>query len=186
MAWLRGHFLVASPHLPDSNFARSVVLLVEHQADGALGVIVNRLTAVPLEQFWKRLSQEATAAPADQFLSLGGPVEGQAMCLHTHAAAAESEILPGLFLSTQVDKILKVMRYKRGSYRIFWGYAGWGPGQLEAELKVGGWLIAPATVQQVFRADPELLWQQVMWQSGERILRESLQITDFPPDPSCN
>ena len=184
MESLRGKFLIASPHLPDPNFARTVVLMVEHHEEGALGLVVNRSSHIRLESFWQQIDTQP--CPSEEFLSLGGPVEGQVMCLHVDPTCSEGQVIPGVHLATQPDLIRTVVQQAVGPFRVYWGYAGWGAGQLESELAVGGWLSIPATDDLVFRDDTDALWKLVVSRSGQQILREALSIGHFPENAELN
>ena len=181
---LRGMFLAASPHLPDPNFARSVVLMVEHHQEGALGLIINRQSEIRLQEFWDQIDSDP--CPSEQFLSWGGPVEGQIMCLHVDPAYSEGEVIPGVQLATDSASICDIVKQEVGPFRVFWGYAGWGPGQLESEFDVGGWLTHPASNEVVFQADVDPVWKQVVSQSGQQILRAALSIGHFPDNAELN
>ena len=181
---LRGRFLIASPHLPDLNFSRTVVLVVEHHEEGALGLVLNRPTSASIEDIWKFV--DGTLCDSGECLRLGGPVEGNIMCIHADAIRSESEILPGVYLTTDTTMIREIAEADEHRYFIFWGYAGWGAGQLEYELKVGGWFVGDASADLVFSDDVHSLWKKVVARSGQDVLREALHISHFPDDPQLN
>jgi putative transcriptional regulator len=178
-----GHLLVASPHLLDPNFVKTVVLLVQHSDQGALGVVINR----PISKTVKELWSEVGDAPCEsgQPVFLGGPVPGPLMAIHADASLAELEILPGLFFAAKKAHLDRLVGRGDQPFRIFVGHAGWGPGQLEHELQEGAWLTTPATADCVFR-DPEDLWAEVSKHVGESLLQTMLKIKHLPPDPSMN
>lgn len=187
MKSLRGQFLVASPHLPDPSFARTVILMVEHHAGGALGLVLNRPAGARVGDLLKDdhgCSGDSTFD--DCRLLLGGPCDGQIMCLHGCANFSEGEVLSGVHLATQSDHLLNIVHQDNASFRIFWGYAGWGEGQLESEMDLGGWLTTPATAELVFEEDVDSLWQLAVTRSGQQILREALNIRNFPADAGLN
>jgi putative transcriptional regulator len=175
--------LIASPHLPDPNFYRSVVLMVEHLADGALGLIVNRVSGTRLEAIWQQISE--TECQSNQSVYVGGPVEGPLMALHTDPDLEGLEVLPEIYFSSERQVIETLVAQQAHRYRIFSGYAGWGPGQLEGELKLGGWLTAPAHADHIFGSHDEL-WQRVTHGIGDQITRETLNIRHVPIDPRSN
>ncbi len=181
---LRGQFLIASPQLPDPNFARTVILMVEHHDDGALGLVLNRKTDMSLDSFWHHV--DPLPCPCQQQMCLGGPVEGYLLCLHANPEYSEGEVVHGVHLATRPEHIRGAVDCNGSQCRVFWGYAGWGAGQLEAELGIGGWLTTPACSQLVFQTDVDSLWQHVISRSGENILREALKIHEFPPKPGLN
>jgi putative transcriptional regulator len=177
---LKGRLVVANPVLPDPNFDRTVVLLLAHATEGALGVVLNRPSEMevdaPLPR-WERLA----ADPAVVFV--GGPVApGAAICLARIAAAQPAEgwtpvtaELGTIDLEQDPDHLAPVVR----EIRVFAGYAGWGPGQLEQEIGSGAWFVVDAEPGDAMAEDPEELWK--------RVLRSELAIiAAFPPDPSNN
>ena len=183
MESLQGHLLVASPHLPDTNFFRSVVLMIHHDDDGAFGVILNRPTSNCIREIWEMVSAEP--CPSDAVIYRGGPVDGPLMVLHTLPEWSETEILPGLHMATQKDYLRCVIADAQRPYRLFSGYAGWGQGQLESELEAGGWLTTPASSLHVFDCAEEL-WKKVSQSIGLDILGASLRMRHLPDDPTVN
>jgi putative transcriptional regulator len=183
MKSLTGHFLVASPHLRDPNFAHTVVLMLQHEEQGALGVIVNRPGDKTVDEVWKMIGSEPCGC--EQLVHVGGPVPGPLIALHDQKKLAEREVLPGLYLSMQKDAIDSLVRRTKAKFRLFSGNAGWGGGQLENEMGVGGWLTSPASVIQVF-ADPEGLWKTVCGEIGRRIIAPNIPPERMPKDPSMN
>ncbi len=180
---LRGRLLVASPYLEDENFVRTVLLMVDHNEAGAIGLVLNRPSQTRLSNV---LHVDREDCGKEECLSLGGPVDGQVVCLHSDVRFADVEILPDVYLASELSQIEQVITDQQSSFKVFWGYAGWGAGQLEAELSVGGWLIANATADDVFEDDEDLLWKRSVSLSGQQILRESLGIGSFPHDPTVN
>lgn len=178
-----GKLLVAAPTLLDPNFARSVVLVLEHSPLGALGVVLNRPGEVPVNGPLPEWEPLVCAPPV---LFYGGPVSPE-------AAIAVAEARPGttpagwqsvlteigvLDLSTPVEKA----RPGVARLRIFSGYAGWAPGQLDGELAAGGWIVAEAHPDDPVTAEPEQLWTRVL--RRQRGLLAAL--ARFPDDPSLN
>jgi putative transcriptional regulator len=183
MNTLKGQFLIASPYLPDANFYRSVVLLVQHDENGALGLVLNRPTNQPLSEIWAKITN--VPCDADMPVFVGGPCEGPLMAVHELAEYSEEEICEGVNFASQRDNLLAIVAQAERDYRVFSGYSGWGGGQLEAELRAGGWLTGPATSELVF-ADSEQLWRDVVQDIGDEILLDSLGIQHRPEDPSLN
>jgi putative transcriptional regulator len=183
MESLRAHLLVASPKLPDPNFYRSVVLMIQHTDEGALGVVLNRPTNVTVGEVWEQIGE----APCESVepINLGGPVEGPLLALHQHKKYSEGEVLPGVYLATQKDNLRRIVAQTKRPYRLFSGYAGWGGGQLEGELKLGGWLTTPATLDDVFGAGDEL-WKNVADKIGRQILGPAAKTKHVPHDPTLN
>jgi putative transcriptional regulator len=177
---LKGHFLIASAVLRDPNFSSSVVLLVQHNADGAMGVVLNR----PMEITVRQACEDAlgTEFQIEGVLHQGGPCEALLVAVHTDPSAAETEVLPGLYFTTTKDRVEHLLEFPAREMRFFVGYAGWGPDQLEAELEAGSWLVAPADVQRVF-ASPENLWTRL---NTETKLTAWVDAKLIPDDPSVN
>ncbi|PQO26020.1 YqgE/AlgH family protein [Blastopirellula marina] len=184
MQSLAGQFLIASPYLPDPNFLRTVVLMVQHDDEGALGLVLTRPIHVTVQEIWKNVSGESIDAPEN--VLQGGPVEGPLMALHQEEKLAELEVIPGVYFSSQRENIEPLIRESRNEFRLFLGYSGWGAQQLEAEMEVGGWLTLPATKEQVFETNNDLLWKSVSGEVGTNIMRESLNLKRMPQDPNMN
>jgi len=141
MRSLAGQLLVASPRLPDENFSRSVVLIIHHDEHGALGVVLNRPADSTVREVWESLSDDP--CDSDEPVHIGGPVSGPLMALHTNEECAESEVLPGVFFATHRDRLNRIVQEPEFLFRIYNGYSGWASGQLESELKFGGWMLLP-------------------------------------------
>jgi len=183
MASLQGNFLIASPHLGDGNFNRSVVLMVKHDEDGAFGLVLNRPTGNTVAEIWKLVADDIS--DRQNPIYLGGPVQGPLMAVHSLESAAETEILKGVYLSAHKDQLREVVAAEKAPFRLFTGYSGWGAGQLEGELEAGGWLVSPATAELVFH-DQDDLWERVMHGVAKDILAPSLKARHLPQDPTLN
>ena len=184
MKSLQGHLLVASPHLPDPNFYHTVVLMVKHHEQGALGVVLNRPSRSPIQAVIAKVSDVSCAA--EDCVRIGGPIEGPLMAVHGLPLYSEAEVLPGIYFATQREHILQVVRQDSSPFLLFSGYAGWSGGQLENELKLGGWLSRPASTAYVFQTAADQLWKKVTGDIGTGILDESLKLKHIPDDPSLN
>ena len=182
MSW-EGKLLVATPALTDPNFARTVVQLVTHaDDDGALGVVLNRPTETPLGDV---LPGWALLAPDPVVVFLGGPVqESAAICLARLGPGEHAEsvvVVPGApWLGTldleaePADSVQEV--------RVFAGYAGWSPGQLEAEVEEEAWWVVDGLPSDCFTPDPHGLWSAVLRRQGMPL---ALAAT-YPPDVALN
>ena len=183
MKSLQGHFLVASPKLADGNFYKSVVLMIKHDDEGAFGLILNRPTESSVREVWKMVAADEIDCPQPIFL--GGPVTGPLVALHRLKSAAEMEVLPGLYFAAHKDQLHKIVSQSAKPFRFFSGYAGWAGGQLEGELKAGGWLTAKAKKDLIFHAGDDL-WDQVVRTIGENILGAAIKAKHVPENPSLN
>ncbi len=183
MESLAGQFLIASPHLPDPNFYRSVVLMIQHNEEGAFGVILNRPTDKTAGEVWELFSDEPCSP--EQPIYLGGPVAGPLIALHTESASSEAQILRGVHLTTDRSNLATLICRGAEPLRLFVGYAGWGAEQLEGELEVGGWLTLPANRQDVF-SDHNTIWNRVASRIGLDILSPTIRRHPVPDDPSVN
>jgi putative transcriptional regulator len=182
---LMGHLLIASPKLRDPNFFKAVVLLVQHDEQGSLGLVLNRPTDVSVRSAWKQLSQ--TPCEIDGSIHQGGPCEGVLMALHTDLEASEIEVLDGVHFSTTKDAIEHLVSHGGGGgkVRLFVGYAGWAPGQLESELSAGGWLTIPATFERVF-GTKDGAWDVLMRTLDRQSLQQYMDPKIVPDDPTVN
>jgi putative transcriptional regulator len=183
MESLKGSFLVASPHLRDPNFVRTVVLLVHHSEDGAFGVVLNRPTESTIKELWEKVGQ--SPCESDQPVHLGGPVSGPLMAVHADASLAEMEIVPGVYFAAHRDHLEQLLQQHEHDFRFFVGHSGWGGGQLENELKEGAWLTTPATSEFVFYANDDL-WRKITQHIGQEMLSKMLNLKGVPSDPSMN
>ena len=183
MKSLQGHLLIASPQLADPNFARSVVLIVQHNESGALGLILNRPLETNLQSVWEQVSD--IPCLVDQPLHQGGPCEGPLMVLHGDQEVSEMQVVPGVFWSTDKDSVEHLVSHNSSPMKFFVGYAGWGAGQLEGEMDTGAWLPAPATQDQIF-ADPEHQWSRLRRIITLTITYPWLDPRLIPDDPTAN
>jgi len=160
---LTGRLLVATDALRDQRFARTVIYLVRHDAEGAFGLVVNLpIAEVPFERALRPLGLEVPPGSGDVRVHYGGPVqERRGFVLHTPDWTGESTIVvDGRFAVTEDPKVLQAMAQGTGPRRALFllGYARWAPGQLDAELATGAWGVAPADERLVFDEDPQQKW----------------------------
>lgn len=180
---LSGKLLIAIPDLGDGNFYRSVVLVFQHDSEGASGVILNRPSEITVGQVWDEISD--AHIESDLVVNVGGPVEGPLLSLHTCQELSETEVIKGVYLSFSRENLnTLVADHTDDEYRIFSGYSGWGPGQLDQEMKVGGWLTFAARKEHVF-GDTDKLWKSVCEDVGRDILKPHIGFRS-PVDPSLN
>lgn len=182
METLQGHLLIAIPELADPNFFRSVVLVIQHDEAGATGVVLNRPSNMTVAEVWAEVSEQA--CDCLQPVHVGGPVEGPLIALHSSLNLGESLVLPGVLVSMSREQLDDLVSQTEYPFRLFSGYSGWGPGQLENEISVGGWLIMPAQPEHVF-ASPDELWKQVCAAVGASVMKAQMG-KHVPVDPSLN
>ena len=185
---LQGRLLVANPRMADPNFDRTVVLVLAHGEDGALGVILNRPLDTGLAEALP--GWEAVASPPSLLFS-GGPVEpAAAICLARRTSARFPagdggewwKPVSGTVGTLDLDTGLQAAGAGVDGLRVFAGYAGWAPSQLEAELEAGGWFVVDASEGDAFYPHPELLWKVVL-----RRQRGTLRLLSaYPADPAMN
>jgi putative transcriptional regulator len=177
---LRGTLLVANPALPDPNFHHTVVLILEHGADGAVGLVLNRPGDLPVS---RPLPELADLAADPALLFAGGPVERQAaICLGESAGGAGPAWQPVLGPVGVVDLSSGSIPDSIRRLRVFSGYAGWAPGQLENELAAGAWFVVPAHPDDPLTSQPERLWHDVLRRQGGGLAA----LGAFPDDPTVN
>lgn len=181
----RGHLLVAAPELLDPNFRQTVVLIVEHGEQGTLGLVLTRPTDTTVKDLWEQIGTGDETCTSDRPLYVGGPVEGPLMALHTHESLADSTVFPGVFFSVQKENLTELVTKPDDSYRLFIGHAGWGSGQLEAEMKEGSWLTMPATTELVFYSGDDL-WDKIRAEIASDSLISRLGIKHAPSNPRLN
>jgi putative transcriptional regulator len=184
MTSLKGHLLIAAPGLLDPMFTRSVVLLLDHDEAGAMGLILNVPTATTMTDLAGRLFEEDFAW--DKPLHLGGPVPGPLTVLHEIEELADREVVPGVYASLDATKAQEVASRKAEPSLVVGNHAAWGPGQLEGEFGSGHWLTLPATAGDVFWRESEDLWEATFKRVNARMLSEILRLRGMPPDPRLN
>ena len=182
VASLRGQLLVAGPTLIDPNFHRTVVLVCEHDDDGAMGLVLNRPSPIMAQQAIPELTD---ALDTDDCLWIGGPVQSTSVVvLADFLDDVEEEGMPvsdgiGLVLP---DSDLESVGATVGRARAFLGYSGWGGGQLDAELEGDDWIVTEFRPDDAFTDDPDALWKNVLGRKGG----EYALLATMPPDPSLN
>lgn len=151
-------FLVASPHLTGGMFERGVVLLLEHNAGGAMGLMVNAQTDLRLGDLL------SSAAGREELAWLGGPLEPHiGWCLYETSTgqAGEVRLAPNLFVTSGLE-VLEVVLRQPGRFMLLLGYAGWSAGQLDREIKEGGWLWVEADPTLVLEVPPDERWTRAL------------------------
>jgi len=168
---LAGQLLVAMPQMADPRFARSVVYLCAHSADGAMGLVVNRLIdSLTFQNLLEQIGVEQSAAADDMPIHFGGPVESsRGFVLHTADYVQDSTLVieDDIALTATMDVLKAIARGEGPQRRVLaLGYAGWGAGQLDAEIQANGWLLVPADLDLVFDNDNDSKWERAMAKIG--------------------
>ena len=164
---LPGEFLIAAPDMDDPRFDHAVILMVQHDAGGAFGLIVNRpVEDEPLAKLLDELGQKSEGASGKIPVYAGGPVEADVgFVLHSaEYKQPETMKIDGQVAVTSSPEVLRDIAAQKGPqhYIFAFGYAGWGPGQLESELKARAWFTAPGDAKLLFGDDPQKLWQDAL------------------------
>jgi putative transcriptional regulator len=178
---MRGQLLIAGATLPDPNFSRTVVLICEHSEDGALGLVLNRPGDLIVGEAAPEL---ADLTGDDALIDEGGPVQPDALLV---LAEFEDTSMAGITVVGNVGLVgdgseMEDLVEGTRRARIFAGYAGWGPGQLDAELARDDWFVAPAGVDDIFHTDAEELWARALARKGGHFAL----VARMPVDPSVN
>ncbi len=180
---LKGQFLLDGGKLRGSCFNRSVVLICQHDPEGAFGLVLNQASG-------NKVGEMVVADLPDSLknlpLHLGGPVQPTALSfLHASVFMPDANVLPNLNLGHSLDALVELgesLLAPDNRMRVFAGYSGWSPGQLEAEMKREAWVTHPATVELIFDLEPEKLWQEILRHKGWQYRL----IADGPEDLSLN
>jgi putative transcriptional regulator len=181
--YLKGQLLLDSGELRGSFFQHTVVLICQHDAEGAFGLVLNRTTGNKVgELVVADLPETLKECP----LHLGGPVQPTALSfLHSDSFIPDADVLPNLSLGHSLDALVDFGESfsPERKIKLFAGYAGWSSGQLEEEMKRKAWLTFPASLELIFETPPEKLWQTVLQRKGG--WRNKLR-AQMPEDPSWN
>ena len=164
--YLKGQLLLDGGQLRGSFFQRTVVLICQHDAEGAFGLVLNRATGSNVgEMIVADLPDALKACP----LYLGGPVQPSALSyLHSDSFIPDANVIPNLSLGHSLDSLLELGESLSPArkLKLFAGYAGWSPGQLEDEMKRKAWLTYPASLELVFDLACDQLWQTILRRKG--------------------
>jgi putative transcriptional regulator len=184
MPSLAGRLLLATPLLRDPNFMRTTVFIAEHSPEGAVGVVLNRPSQTDVAGVlpgW----ESAVTTPAVVFV--GGPVAQEGALAIARIGGPElpdsgfQPVVDGFgVVDLETDSALLTPHL--AGMRVYAGYAGWGPGQLDGEIEEGSWYVVDGAPDDVFCARPELLWRDVLRRQGG----ELALVSTFPSDPSLN
>lgn len=166
MSELAPGFLIAVPQMDDPNFARSVVLLIEHSESGAMGIICNQQSEIALAEIAREHGAAVHAGSGRAFI--GGPVQRErGFLIHRRRDVQDSvEVQEGIYLSVSTDSLRELLAGDPSAYRLCLGYAGWGAGQIERELVAGGWLSSKVVPARLFDTPHDQIWDAVIRDLG--------------------
>src|SRR4051794_26754197 len=182
---LKGQLVIATPQLDTPIFTRSVILMLDHGEDGAMGVILNHPMNVVVTDLSGKIFDEEFVW--DKSLFLGGPVPGPLMVLHTIEEMADQQVMPGVYCTMEATKVQEIISRKVEPSLVIANYSGWGPDQLESEFERDSWLTLPAQLAHVFRdEDDKDLWKLVVNEVNTQKLSEFLGLRELPLDPTMN
>jgi len=164
MDFLKGFFLISNSTLKEKIFHESVVLVIEHNEEGAFGLVVNQ----PEEDEYLQFMPEIVKRGGRYRVFRGGPVRQEILFIlynsHKHRDLGE-EIIPGVFLGTSIE-LIEILASENLPYQIYHGYAGWAPGQLESELEAKTWMVMQAQRNMIFHSNPEIVWREALVYNG--------------------
>ncbi len=178
----KGSLLISEPFLPDPNFERTVVLMCEHNEEGAFGFVLNKPSEVMLHELLEDFSIY------DQRVYVGGPVQHDTLHFvhRSREVSGGTELTPGLFWGGNFEEVQSLLgsgQLESNDIRFFVGYSGWGTGQLEKELDMDSWIVTPPAASEIiFENSPDELWKVVLNQLGGRFQVYS----NYPTDPRLN
>jgi putative transcriptional regulator len=179
----KGDLLISEPFLADPNFARTVILLCEHNDEGSFGFVLNKLAQVKLNELLD------VAGKREDNIYIGGPVQQNTLqFIHKNDGLIEGgiEVKEGIFWGGNFEQMLAMMEgelIQADDIKFFVGYSGWATGQLKDELKVNSWIISrDVNIEQVFHTDVESLWKEVLNTMGGKYKI----VANFPVDPRLN
>lgn len=176
-----GKLLIAEPMLGDTNFSRSVILLCEHGSEGSVGFVLNHATTLTLGDLLPELYTPSLS------IYKGGPVQEDTL----HMIHRIPEKLGGNKIATDVfwggsyealQRIITENDYQPGDMRLFVGYSGWSPGQLERELEEGSWIVSNMSEDLLFDVKPENVWKEAI----NRLGKNYAYLANMPTDPQLN
>ena len=170
-SYVTGQLLIAMPGMRDERFAKSVIYMCAHSEEGAMGLVLNqRLDSLTFAELISQLELDEKHLSRDVPVHFGGPVEsGRGFVLHTsdYQQDATLEVVNGVALTATVD-ILKAIAQGKGPQKslLALGYAGWGPGQLDKEIRANGWLQVPSDSEIIFDIEPDTKWERAIQRLG--------------------
>ena len=182
MESLKGKLLLASTQLGDPNFSSTVILIVQHDENGALGLILNRPTETTIQE----ACLQALELPCvlDGVLYQGGPCQGPLMVVHDNISGSQIDVIDGVHFTTDREEIESLLLNTEAKIKCFVGYSGWAASQLEMEFEAGSWLTFPADSDQIFNAPPGD--EQYMKLIQKITIGQWIDPEKIPDDPNVN
>lgn len=184
IGFAKGVFIVADPKLTDPNFNGTVVLMLHHDSEGSMGLIINRPTDTPLSKLIPEVKSDLIP---DDPLYTGGPVLPGTLTVLFRSNAAPDGLTP-VFENIYASQEARVFAERLSAthrddvFRLYSGYAGWGPGQLENEIARGDWRVVKADAASIFEAPSDRIWQEMINRSQERVVMKTGESED--PNPA--
>ena len=179
----KGDLLISEPFLADPNFARTVILLCEHNEEGSFGFVLNKPATLRLNELIEDVEER------DDTVYIGGPVQQNTLqFIHRHENLIEGgmEIRDGVFWGGNFEQMLAMIDgnlIPKDEIKFFVGYSGWAAGQLKGELELNSWIISrDVSIDQIFNTNVESLWKEVLRTMGGKYKI----ISNFPVDPRLN
>ena len=178
----KGRLLISEPFLPDPNFARTVVLLCEHNEEGSFGFVLNKPSILKVNEIMEDITV------FENIVHVGGPVQQDTLhFIHRNASLINAlEIVDNVYWGGDFESLIVLCDTKQVSsadVRFFLGYSGWGPGQLDTELEQDSWIVCDyVTDQLLFDTDPQVMWRKALENMGGRFSVYS----NYPTDPRLN
>ncbi len=168
----RGTFLLADPRIVDPNFSKTVVLILHHDEGGTMGLIINRSTHQPLSDL---LPEEKQISPA-AWVFFGGPVSDETLTVLFRAERPPKPGVPvfeNIYASQDAEVLASLLAVETPQvlFRLYAGYAGWGPGQLQSEIARGDWRLAPADADLIFKETSDRVWPEMFDRSQKRVVK---------------
>lgn len=172
-----GRFLIATRQVQGPFFAKSVVLLIQHDRNGAMGLILNRPSITPVSELLAQQEQEKNPKPKSpapkeepprkDTIYVGGPVDPSRVVFLVQATKPPTDsiqVLPHVYATSESEVLDQFAdnRLPPDHFRAYVGYAGWGPGQLEGEIARGDWFLAPAQTEAIFDPEPQKIWERLV------------------------
>ena len=183
---LAGYLTVAAPSVQDPVFARSVCIIVEHNLERTVGILLNRPLEIDTDPLWEQLLEGAVKpANAVSHLNFGGPQNGPVLAIHDNKHLAEGGNDQGVYLSAQTETLKKLAQMNPDHCRLFIGHAIWQPSQLEQEIVNGDWHVVPAIPELVF-ADEITMWSRGIQAVGNGIILSANGVTHLMERPYLN